>query len=259
MTKAVILAAGEGSRLRPLTKTRPKCLVELNGESLLSRQIRVLNSALITDIHLVTGYLEKKFSGLGMETSHNVDFENTNMVHSLFCAMKFLKSCSEDLIIAYGDIVYEKRNLEAMMLSADDVSCMIDESWLQLWKLRNEDPLDDAETLVIGERNTIVEIGKKPENYEKIDGQYTGLLKIKAAALPSVIDFYLGLDRNRLYDGKDFENMYMTSFLQELINSGMGVHAVPVNGGWLEVDSVSDIELYERLEQNGELAALCAL
>lgn len=54
-------------------------------------------------------------------------------------------------------------------------------------------------------------------------------------------------------------NMYMTSFLQEMINKGMKIHAVFVMSGWLEVDSVSDIEIYEKLSNTGELVALCKI
>ncbi len=259
MTKALILAAGEGSRLRPLTNSRPKCLVELAGKTLLSRQIKTLNSAMIVDIHVVTGYSATKIKDLGLETSHNENYDKTNMVYSLFCAIEFLKSCKEDLIIAYGDIIYEKKNLNALLESEHDISCMIDKNWLKLWSLRNENPLDDAETLVVDSDDNIIEIGKKPINYENINGQYTGLIKIKAEAIPKVISFYENLNKEVLYDGKDFNNMYMTSFLQEMINNDMTIHAVFVLGGWLEVDSVFDIEIYENLSGNGGLDKFCKI
>ena len=259
MTKALILAAGQGSRLRPLTNTRPKCLVELDGKSLLSHQIKTLNSVMIDDIHVVTGYLARKIEDLGFDTSHNEKYDKTNMVYSLFCAIDFLKSCNEDLIIAYGDIIYEKKNLDALLKSEHCISCMIDKNWLKLWSLRNENPLDDAETLVVDSFDRIIEIGKKPINYDKIHGQYTGLIKIKAEAIPKLIAFYKKLSKQVSYDGQDFNNMYMTSFLQEIINSGMEIYAVFVLGGWLEVDSVTDIEVYENLLKSNKLEKICAL
>lgn len=259
MTKALILAAGQGSRLRPLTNTRPKCLVELNGKSLLSHQFKTLNSVMIGDIHVVTGYLAQKIEALGIETSYNEKYDKTNMVYSLFCAMEFLKSCEEDLVIAYGDIIYEKKNLDALMESEHDISCMIDKNWLKLWSLRNENPLDDAETLVVDSVDNIIEIGKKPINYENIKGQYTGLIKIKAEAIPKIIAFYKSLNNQANYDGQDFDNMYMTSFLQQMIDCGFNIHAVFVSNGWLEVDTVLDLQLYEQLQLNGELAEICSI
>ena len=61
------------------------------------------------------------------------------------------------------------------------------------------------------------------------------------------------------YDGHDFDNMYMTSFLQEMINSGINIHAVFVSNGWLEVDTVLDIQIYENLQSKGELTNLCKI
>jgi L-glutamine-phosphate cytidylyltransferase len=253
LTKALILAAGQGSRLRPLTNSRPKCLVKLNGETLLSRQIRVLRSEMIEDIHVVTGYLADQIKNLGLSTSHNKNFDRTNMVSSFFCAMEFINSCKEDLIISYGDIVYDPENLRALLESSEEVSLMIDQNWKELWSLRIENPLDDAETLKLDENNLVTELGKKPINYDEIQGQYTGLIKIRADMLEKLVSFYKSLDRGGQYDGNDFSNMYMTSFIQLLINSGWNVKAVNVINGWLEVDTVADLTVYEKLAQRSEL------
>jgi choline kinase len=252
MTKALILAAGQGSRLRPLTNSRPKCLVELAGQTLLSRQVSVLNSQSISDIHVVTGYLGEQIENLGFQTSHNEDFDKTNMVVSLFCAMEFIKSCHEDLIIAYGDIVYNPENLNAMIESNDEISLMIDKNWRDLWSLRLENPLDDAETLKV-EDGYVTEIGKKPDGYKDVQGQYTGLIKVRADKIQDLIDFYKSLNQNSIYDGQNFKNMYMTSFIQSLIDTNWKVRAVNVLGGWLEVDTVDDKELYETLAKEKTL------
>ncbi len=54
-----------------------------------------------------------------------------------------------------------------------------------------------------------------------------------------------GSDKTAIYDGKNFENMYMTSLIQNLIDSGWHVQAALIHGGWLEVDSVEDLQSYE--------------
>jgi NDP-sugar pyrophosphorylase family protein len=53
------------------------------------------------------------------------------------------------------------------------------------------------------------------------------------------------MDKSQVYDGKDFDNMYMTSFIQNLIDTGWQVQAAPIKGGWLEVDSIEDLQVYE--------------
>lgn len=258
MTRAIILAAGQGTRLRPLTDYKPKCLVPLIGKPLLERQVATLNQCGINDIHIATGYRSDQIEKLGFETSYNPKFDSSNMVESLFCARHFLDQ-DEDLIIAYGDIVYQQANLLALLNSKSDISLMIDRSWRDLWSARMDDPLQDAETLIVNEQGYVLELGKKPEDYDSIQGQYTGLIKVDASKVADFINFYDQLNRNHLYDGKRFYDMYMTSFIQRLINSGWMVKAAEVFNGWLEVDSVEDLELYERLAQLGSLDRLCKL
>ncbi|WP_375748238.1 NTP transferase domain-containing protein [Vibrio sp. HN007] len=257
MTKALILAAGQGTRLKPYTDDKPKCLVTLMGRTLLDRQVTTLQSQQIKDIHIVTGYRADQIESLGFDTSYNAQFKTTNMVESLFSAIEFLKDCNEDLIISYGDIIYNPSNLERLLGCNDEVAIMIDKDWYSLWSIRMDNPLEDAETLKLDSKGYIKELGKKPLSYDEIQGQYTGLIKIRADKLADFIGFYTSLDREEQYDGQDFYNMYMTSFLQLLINNSWKIKAATVNGGWLEVDSVSDLETYSSLASNGELKKYC--
>lgn len=253
MTRAIILAAGQGTRLRPLTDNKPKCLVPLLGKPLIQHQLEVLKSAGIDDVHIVTGYCHDQIETLGYETTMNSRFERTNMVESLFCAREFIENCSQDLLICYGDIVYQRDNLDTLLENKDEIGLMIDNSWFDLWSIRLENPLDDAETLIFGDSGYIRELGRKPTSYEQIQGQYTGLIKVRADKVSSLLDYYDALDRSATYEGKDFENMYMTTFLQSLIDNGWCLGAAIVNNGWLEVDSVDDLECYEKMAKISQL------
>lgn len=254
MTRALILAAGEGTRLRPLTNNKPKCLVPLQGKPLIERQIYTLRQSGIKDIHIVAGYRSEQLinGGLGCSISVNERYSETNMVATLFSAIDFIRQ-EGDLIIAYGDIVYQTENLALLLECGEEICLMIDQNWKALWSERMDSPLDDAETLIVNNEGYIIELGKKPESYENIQGQYTGLIKICSDRLEELEKFYMGLDRNAIYDEKNFENMYMTSFIQLLINSGWKAKAVMVNNGWLEVDSIEDLEKYEALAELGKL------
>lgn len=252
MTRALILAGGQGIRLRPLTNDKPKCMVELCGRSLLSRQVETLNSCRINDIHIATGYLKEKIETQGFSTSFNSRFDKTNMVESLFSALAFIEQPG-DLIISYGDIVYEPGNLQRLLDCDNEIAIMVDRKWFDLWSLRFETPLEDAETLILDDNNYITELGKKLENNDSNQGQYTGLIKLRSDKTKDFIAFYNDLDRDATYDGKDFDNMYMTSFIQQLIDNGWKVKACIVDSGWLEVDSVEDLDIYESMQSNGDL------
>ena len=258
MTRALILAAGQGTRLRPLTEDRPKCLVSLLGKTLLERQIAVLEQAGVTDIHVVAGYRADQIQAVAESCSINERYASTNMVATLFSAQGYFPQ-QGDLLICYGDIVYQVENLRALLSGSDEIDLMIDSHWRQYWELRLEDPLEDAETLVLDDAGFVTELGKKPRSFDYIQGQYTGLIKIRQDKITELIDVYHDLDRAAVYDGQDFDNMYMTGFLQFLIDQGWKAKACIVQNGWLEVDSVEDLRLYEELAAAGKLDRFCVL
>jgi choline kinase len=245
--RSIILGAGEGQRLRPHTADRPKCLVEIGGRSMLQRGVDVHHALGIDDIVVVTGYRADAVEKLGLQTAFNPQFSSTNMVQSLMCAAPFLDG-STDVIIAYADVVYEERVLRALVECAAPVALAVNTAWRELWQLRMEDPLADAETMKLDAAGHVTELGKKPKTYADVQGQYMGLMKFSAA-----------LDPRGPYDGKDRANMYMTSFLQHWIDHVSPIAAVPVDGGWIEVDTVDDLEAYEQMHREGRLQEFCRL
>lgn len=250
--KALILAAGQGTRLRPLTDSIPKCLVKLLGQPLLLRQADVLRACGIDDISVATGYEAQQIADLGFDTYYNENYMTTNMVESLFCSREIFSE-EQDLIVAYGDIVYSKENLRKLMASEASIAVIVDNAWRDLWSSRMDNPLTDAETLKLDASGHILELGQRPNSYDDIEGQYTGLIKVSADFIKEFAEFYDCLDRNAKYEGRDFEQMYMTSFLQMLIDEGVKVEATIVNRGWLEVDSVEDLSAYEAMHKSGQL------
>ena len=250
--KVIILAAGCGTRLLPYTKETPKCMVELANKPLLHHQIETLHSLGLEDITVVGGYCYEKIHGQGIKKIINEKFDCTNMVSTLFCAESVMTD-GEDLIISYGDIIYEAKALENILKSRAAISVCVDKNWMDLWQVRMDNPLLDAETLKLNGGKRIIELGKKPKNIEEIQGQYMGIIKISGKMISEFKNKWHNLDKNALYDGKDFQNMYMTSFIQQFIDSGINVEAAFTDGGWLEVDSKEDLELYNKLFNENNL------
>ena len=248
--RALILAAGQGKRLGKASKNQPKCLVELFGKPIITKQLEVLNSNNIEDINIVTGYKSNLLDNLNLKTYHNKDFEKTNMVFSMFQASDLFDSNETDLIVAYGDIIYEKSNLDKLINSKSSVSIMIDLNWKKLWSKRFNNPLDDAETMKFDNNLNIVELGKKTDSYSDIQGQYTGLIKFDKNYLKKIKDVYIEIQNSNLID---YKNMYMTDFIQLLINKNFKVTASLVSGGWLEIDTKKDIDCYQDLYKQGKL------
>ena len=259
-TRALILAAGQGTRLRPLTDDRPKCLVELGGRALLTRQLGALSACGVEEVTVLTGYREDLIRAAhpDVEVRHNTAYATTNMVVTLFCAADRM-GADANLLVVYGDVLFEPRVVRALLVGSGEVSLAVNARWRELWEARMDDPLADAETLEMDATGRVTDIGRKVSDYAQVQGQYMGLIHFRADIAARLPTIYAAMDRGASYDGGSFENMYMTAFLRHLIASGLEVRGVVVEGGWLEVDSVSDLDLYERLHEQGELDAFCAL
>ena len=237
--KAILLVAGEGKRLRPYTLNRPKCMVEVDGLSLLDRQLSVLKSQNIEDIVLVGGYKSEMLHDKGCKLKINPRYFETNMVWTLFCAQDGMVG---DMLISYGDIVYSKEILKAIMTSTDDIAVAIDKEWEPYWRARNEDPLDDAETLKLDPEGKIIEIGQKPKSLSEIEGQYIGLIKLSAKGVTQLKCIFKKLvEKNKILLNKPIEKAFMTDLLQVAIDDNIPVQSVPIFSGWVEVDTVSDL------------------
>lgn len=252
MPTALILAAGRGSRLHPYTAECPKCLTELGGRTLLSRQIGTLRAAGIEDIVIATGYRSEALALPGTRQVHNPAWETTNMVETLFRAEAFFGT---DLIVSYSDIVYERRLVDALLRSPHDISVVVDTNWRAYWEMRFENPLDDAESLRLDSVGRIIDIGARVDDIDRIEAQYIGLMRFHGAGIDTLRECYAGLRRvhRPWMDRRPVEKAYMTDLLMEMILKGHDVHAMPVAGGWLEIDTVSDYETAAAMFANGTI------
>lgn len=257
--RAIILAAGEGNRLKPLTNDCPKGMIELAGKSLLKRQIETFRKCQINEISIVTGYLADRINFPDISYFRNKKYDSTNMVETLFCAREMM---NDSIIVSYGDIIFEVKVLKKLIEYKDNISVIIDKNWKKYWELRFSDPLKDAESLIIDNKGFIRSIGQKVNNIADIQGQYIGLMKFQGKGLKDLKMFYEMVQKNarknvNLLNPKvSFEKSYMTDLLQALINQDIKIKAVPIESGWLELDSMSDYSLYQKKIQDGTLSEI---
>lgn len=245
---AIILAAGQGTRLRPYTDVVPKCMVEAAGRPLLMWHLDTIESCGIKKIGLVAGYKADKITDPRVTKFVNERYATTNMIESLFVAESWLQG---NVIIAYGDIVYSKQVLEAMMSDERDIVIACDEEWEAYWSQRFEDPLSDAETFVKGPNQTVVSLGKKTTDRSQVQGQYIGLIKLSAKGCERVKSCYHlakneSIARNNAWEsGRALELAYMTDLLNYLAAQGE-LHYRAIHRGWVEVDDHSDLEIAKK-------------
>lgn len=117
--KAIILAAGSGTRLLPQTKETPKCLLDISGKAILDYQLNVLRKCGITDIAIVTGFQNEKIKNHLKNTSvsfiHNDDYKTTNNAYSLWLARDFVHGDTEGFIVINSDLLFQSAMLQTIL------------------------------------------------------------------------------------------------------------------------------------------------
>ncbi len=250
--KAIILAAGEGSRLRPLTNNKPKCMVDLAGKPIIGWQLDTFKKCGVDKISVVAGFEEDVVNYPGVTKYVNPDYDSTNMVHSLFCAAK---EFNETILISYGDIIYSEEVLRKLIDSEGELVIACDEDWLSYWQERFNNPLDDAETFVKNENGYVRSLGQKATTLDEIEGQFIGLVKVSVKAMNKLRQFYLeALESNEPENawgsGRHVKKAYMTDLLNFACSQGMAKFN-SINRGWFEVDSIKDLEIAKKYLENG--------
>lgn len=134
--KALILNSGMGKRMGVLTSEHPKCMTEISyNETILSRQLRLISDAGVTEIIVTTGlfdsvlvnYCKSLELPLNIRFVNNPIYDKTNYIYSIFCAREYL---DDDILLMHGDIVFEESVLDDVL--AHEGSCMVTSSVLEL-------------------------------------------------------------------------------------------------------------------------------
>lgn len=235
--KALILAAGRGSRLGPRTADCPKGLVELGGKSLIARALQSLSDGGCSDIALITGYRAETLAGLTETSFHNPRWSETNMVGSLRTADPWLQQ--EPVIVSYSDIFYTADTVRSLGATSGEIAVSFDPDWRALWEARSSDPLSDAESFRLSPSGALLDIGRKVTNFSEIEGQYMGLLKFTPEGWRKAMAMIAELAPAAQ------DRLDMTSLLARLLASHVAITTVAKTGPWGECDTESDLALYE--------------
>lgn len=251
--KAIILAAGMGTRLGKYTENLPKGMLPFNGKTLIEWQLETMRCNGIESIAIVTGYMSDKVDYSDVDYFHNDKFQITNMVESLMCARDYL---NDDVIVSYGDVIYQDSVLSGLIKNCCDIVVSVDMDWKDYWAKRYGHVEYDLESMRL-ENDLISSLGAPDPALDEIDARYVGLIKFTKKGIKNLIRTYENA-KNNYVDGewrnsRDFNNAYMTDMIQELIDTGNRVCAEKIQRGWLEFDTVDDYEIYQKMIQEDKL------
>ena len=240
-TKALIIAAGLGSRLKKHTENLPKCMLDFGGKTLLQRQIDAYNKNNIKDISLIRGYKKEKINYKGLRYFENKDYKNNNILNSIFYAEKIING---NIIISYSDILFDPIVVQRTIDSNHDISVVVDIDWRGYYVGRKDHPISEAENVIFNSNNEVEKIGKINTGNEDVHGEFIGMIKLSNRGAETFKEHFHRL--KKIYWNKPFQRAqifqkaYLTDFIQELVDIGIKVHCVIIESGWKEIDTVED-------------------
>tara|TARA_Y100000741_G_scaffold327886_1_gene280766 strand:+ start:2714 stop:3475 length:762 start_codon:yes stop_codon:yes gene_type:complete len=247
--KAIILAAGKGTRLGALTSDKPKGMLDFMGKTIIEHQIDMYRSNGMNEIIIIRGYKKNKINYKNIKYIDNHLYDQTNMIESLMCARKLL---NDDCIISYSDILFSKNLLKKLLDTNSPIAVTVDSNWKEYWKQRYGCLSKDLEDLQISD-NKITRIGREVSKAESLHYRYVGINKFTAEGINQMLSIYdkkKSLDAKWRSSGKSFKNGYMTDLLQEMIDNNIIISPHITHNEWLEIDTVDDYMVAKNLFLN---------
>ena len=240
-SKALIIAAGLGSRLKKHTKNLPKCMLDFGGKTLLQRQLDSYKKCGIKDISIIRGYKKEKINYKGIKYFENTDYENNNVLNSVFYAEKVING---NIIISYSDILFDPSVVQRALDSVHDISVVVDIDWRGYYVGRKDHPISEAENVIFNSNNEVEKIGKINTGKEEVHGEFIGMIKLSNRGAEILKQHFHRLKKiywNKPFQrAKIFQKAYLTDLIQELVDIGIKVHCVIIESGWKEIDTVED-------------------
>jgi choline kinase len=242
--KGIIIGAGRGQRLMPLTEDSPKCFAEVRGKRILDWALDAFAAGGLRDVVFIGGYLIDRIRSEypHMMFKHNRDWENNNILASLFYAEDEMDG---GFVCSYADILYRPVIVQALMDSPYDITLVADTNWRERYRARTEHPEDDAEKIRCdGDR--IIRVARDVP-HDEAHGEYIGVARFTPHGASLLRSHYH--DVVARYDGLPFhgartvQKAYLIHMIQELIDRGVAVHKMDTHGGYWEVDTTQDYEI----------------
>lgn len=236
--QALVLAASRGNNLYELTEDRPKAMLKIRGKPLLQRLVDEFKKHAVNDITVIAGYKSESLDLGGVDIRLNDRYETTGELYSLACARdKF----SDDMVIIYGDLLFRSYILQDLLDRDGEIVIVVDSliddveisgTLDYVWCDRPDDRSMFMQEVGL-ERIT----EGKPAGPDKPSGRWTGMMRVRAQGRQ-----WLEQALDALENKAEFDRMTLPDLLNHLIGQGRTITVHYINGHWLDVNSVNDID-----------------
>jgi choline kinase len=260
MKRAILIAAGRGKRLGPHTEEIPKCMVEVGKRPILGWVWDAFARAGITELVVIRGYrgdiLETFVRGLVDDVVFvdNTEWQTNNVLLSLAYARPFL---DQPCLISYSDIIFTPAVARAAVDSPAEIGLVIDRRFRDIYEGRTEHPLEEGEVSDLMPDGSVARVGKKALPPDGAVGEYIGLARLGARGVVTVARTLDQLARR--FEGRHqepfqraatYRNAYQTDLWQELIDTGIRVDPIFIDGQWREIDTGQDLDRARQLVES---------
>jgi len=245
--KAIIIAAGTGTRLGKNESKLPKALLEVNAQTILSRQIAILKKMGIEEIIVITGPYAEKFPSIDVTYVNDRDHDEHDILGSLIVAKDYIEG---DTVITYSDILFDAITLEQIIQQECDIGIAIDMDWKKAYEGRTLHPSTEAENVLLDDDKNILKVQKNIKSREENVGEFLGIIKLSSHGSKILTDKFEYLFANNLgtfHNNALLKKAYMTDFIQELVNSKINVTPIFISGKWCEIDTYQDLERAQKM------------
>jgi L-glutamine-phosphate cytidylyltransferase len=250
--QVILIAAGRGKRLGAHTDEIPKCMVEVAGRPIFGWVWKALAAVGAKRLVVIRGYrgdvLETFVKSIVPDAIFvdNDEWETNNILLSLDKARAHL---DRPTYITYSDIVFTPAVARAAAASTAEIGLVIDREFRTIYEGRTEHPLEEGEVSDLMPDGSVARVGKRALPPEDAIGEFIGLVRlgqggatIFSRSLAALAHRFDGRDDQPFQRAVRYRNAYLTDLLQELIDSGLQVDPILIEGQWREIDTGQDLD-----------------
>jgi choline kinase len=230
----------------------PKCMVEIGGKPILGWVWDALAAAGVTELVVIRGYradvLETFVRGLVPRSVFvdNTEWETNNVLLSMATARAYF---DRPTYVMYSDIIFTRAVAAAAAASTAEIGLVIDREFRSIYDGRTEHPLDEGEVSDLLPDGTVARVGKRALPPADAVGEYIGLARLGARGativgrtLDQLAQRYAGREDESFQRAARYRNAYQTDLWQQLIDSGIPIEPIMIDGQWREIDTGQDLD-----------------
>jgi phosphoenolpyruvate phosphomutase len=235
---SIILAASRGNELHELTHDKPKAMISIGGKTLLARLMDGLKKAGINKSTVIAGYKAESIDMPGIEKCINDDYENGDELKTLICAQE---KFNDDMLILYSDLLFREYILRDLIETDGEIVIVVDSALDNPFISGSPDyaycSKDDDRSPFMQDVTLTQVSSSDNENNKNPSGYWIGMMRVRKQGRE-----WIDTALDELKSESNFNELTLPDLLNHLIKQGKPINVHYIDGHWLDVNSLDDID-----------------